>query len=322
MHGPWRIELFGGLRARNGERTIERFRSQKTGSLLGYLAFHRDRMHSREVLVELLWPGCEPEAGRSRLSTALWFLRRQLEPPGTPSGAIFLADRAAVGLNPEAVTTDVAEFERLLRAVRGEPGPGRTRLLAEAVEKYGGEFLAGYYEDWIFPEQGRLNELFHEALAELLARLEEAGEVDRALEYAWRGVRLDPLQEEAHIHLMRLQAAAGHPDLALRQYRELKRLLARELDTTPSTATQDLARRLEREAHTVGPEPAEPSPPEPSTVLPAPAPPPVGTVTFLLADAPHAVANQSQKVLPVGGPNSFGGSPQPVEASVTQLPGF
>ena len=83
----WRIELFNGLRATSGEQVITRFRAQKTGALLAYLAYHLDHSHPRETLFELLWPECLPEAGRDRLSTELSSLRHQLESPGVPRGA-------------------------------------------------------------------------------------------------------------------------------------------------------------------------------------------------------------------------------------------
>src|SRR5260370_10813136 len=63
-----------------GDRVISRFRSQKTGGLLAYLAYHSHRTHQREALIELLWPGRDPAASRDGLSTELSWLRRQLEP--------------------------------------------------------------------------------------------------------------------------------------------------------------------------------------------------------------------------------------------------
>lgn len=58
------IELLGCLRVRVGKRLISRFRTQKTASLLAYLAFFLWRPHSRETLIELFWPEAKPEAGR------------------------------------------------------------------------------------------------------------------------------------------------------------------------------------------------------------------------------------------------------------------
>ena len=260
MQDRWRIELFGGLRVRSGDREISRFRSQKTGALLGYLARHPDRRHPREVLVEVFWPGSDPQQGRACLSTALWSLRRQLEPPGEEYGEVVVADRNAVGLNADAITTDVADFLAALGAVRAAGQPGGREIMEGAVDIYQGEFLSGYYEDWVLHERRRLAEQFHQALSELLSLLEDAGDLHRAVEYAMRGVRADPLREEAHRELIRLHLAAGHPEMALRRYRELEQLFARELGVSPTSSTRSLVEQIERQAgRSVAP--AAPAPP-------------------------------------------------------------
>src|SRR5205807_4846441 len=126
-----RIVLLGGLRIEQGDRVITRFRTQKTGALLAYLAYYRERSHPREQLIELLWPEAELGSGRNSLSIALSSLRHQLEPPGVPHGAILRADRSSIQLNPEAVTTDVAEFEAALRKA-AQAGSANERVLVLA----------------------------------------------------------------------------------------------------------------------------------------------------------------------------------------------
>ena len=69
MDQPWQIELFGWLRATQGDRVVARFRTQRAGSLLAYLAYHLDRSHPREALIEVLWPESDPHAGRTSLRT-------------------------------------------------------------------------------------------------------------------------------------------------------------------------------------------------------------------------------------------------------------
>src|SRR5690242_8499670 len=68
---PWRIELLGWLRARQGDRVVTRFRSHNIGALLAYLAYYSHRSHSRGHLIELHWPECNPETGRNNLRVAL-----------------------------------------------------------------------------------------------------------------------------------------------------------------------------------------------------------------------------------------------------------
>src|SRR6185369_9198231 len=89
----WSFQLLGGFRARHEERTLSRFRTQKTAALLAYLSYHRHRSHPRETLVNLCWPEADPDSARHSLSLALSSLRSQLEPPGVPAGAVIVADR-------------------------------------------------------------------------------------------------------------------------------------------------------------------------------------------------------------------------------------
>ncbi len=241
-----RIELLGGLRARLGGQFIKRFRTQRTGALLAYLAYFRDRSHAREVLLDLFWPEDDFDVARHKLSVALSSLRKQLEPPGVPDGAILTTGRHSVGLDPATLTTDVAEFEAAIRtAAESRDEHDRMLWLAEAVELYRGELLPGYYEEWIPAEQHRLSDLFLAALRQLSRHLAESGEMEGALRYARRAADVDPLHEEACRDLMRLLAAAGEPAAALRQYRHLEQALTAEVGAVPSTATQALAREIE-----------------------------------------------------------------------------
>jgi DNA-binding SARP family transcriptional activator len=147
MQTRWRIELLGGLRATHADRVVTRFRTQRTGALLAYLAYFLHRSHPREALIELLWPESEPDAGRHSLSQSLSSLRHLFEPPGVPPGAILVADRFAVGLNPDLVATDVGEFQAALQEAVGAGGSTERVLhLTRAVELYGRELLPLYYE--------------------------------------------------------------------------------------------------------------------------------------------------------------------------------
>jgi DNA-binding SARP family transcriptional activator len=130
MDPACRIELLGWLRVVQGERVVSRFHTRKTGGLLAYLACYQQRSHPRDGLVELFWPGANPFRGSRSLRQALTALRDDLEPPGVPPGAVILADRSSVQLNPEKCGTDVAQFEAALRAAdQAESGPDKVGYL-------------------------------------------------------------------------------------------------------------------------------------------------------------------------------------------------
>ena len=232
---PWRIEMFGGLVGRQRDREIGRFRTRKAADLLAYLAVYPNSAHSREELVEILWPDSDPPSGRHSLRQALTSLRRQFEPPGTPAGAVFIADRAILRVNPATVTTDVAEFEALLRSVSPNASLSEQAASLTAADRlYRGELLAGSYSEWLFPERNRLAEAHRSVLVKLIALYERLGDTTRGLDCALRAIASDSISEEAHCAAIRLYLAQGQPGEALRQAQDLERALWDELQARPS----------------------------------------------------------------------------------------
>jgi len=220
----WQIEMLGWLRATRADQIVSRFRSQSAGALLAYLAYHPKRSHPREVLIDQLWPEADRKSGHRNLRTVLSSLRRQFEPSGE-GGSVLLADGATLQLNSGVCVTDVAAFEIALElAAKAHRGTERRQQLAMALELYQGELLPGHYERWVIPERLRLTELFLQAVWQMVADLEEEGNLTGALRWAWRAVAADPLRQEAHADLMRLLSATGQPEAMVRQHQESKRL--------------------------------------------------------------------------------------------------
>ncbi|HZT43671.1 MAG TPA: AAA family ATPase [Chthonomonadaceae bacterium] len=170
MKSVWRICLFGRLRVEREGQEILHFRKQKTGALLAYLAYFQDRTHPREELIDLFWQEADLDSGRASLRTALAALRRVLEPPRVAPDSILRADRNAIQLSPEAVSTDVAEFEAALRsAASTSDAAERARLLAQAVGLYRGPLLSAFHEPWVVRERQRLEQVYLRARRDLEA---------------------------------------------------------------------------------------------------------------------------------------------------------
>src|SRR5947207_1704299 len=143
MEPGWQIHLLGGLRAERAGQVVTHLEFRQVRSLLGYLAYHLNRAHPRETLLELLWPDEDPDAYRG-------------------------------------------------------------------------------------------------ALVELAERRASLGDLAGAVADARRAVAADPFRESAHCLLIRLYALAGRRPDALRQYRELERILREELGSTPSVSSRAL----------------------------------------------------------------------------------
>lgn len=222
-----RIEMLGWLRVYLREREITRFQTAKTGALLAYLAYHPQRTHSREFLIDLLWPDAELVLGRNRLKQALASLRRQLEPPGIPTGSVLVADRTSIGLERAALSTDVATFEtRLNEAASLSERRQKISALQAAAALYGGPLLPGYYDDWVLLERERLQERYLTALCELATLLDAEAETLLAIDCLRRAVTVDPLHEEARELLVHLYQRTGRCAEAARQAQAREQWLA------------------------------------------------------------------------------------------------
>jgi predicted ATPase/DNA-binding SARP family transcriptional activator len=249
---PWQINLLGDLKACRDGHVIRRFRTQQTGLLLAYLAYYPKKDHPREWLRELIWP--EDDSGlrdqRKRqgyMNMAVCWLRRELEPPDVPSGSVLYADRAQVRLRPEAIKTDVADFEFALQsATRTTEDAERLSLLASAIALYRGDLLPGYDATWIIGERERLTNTYIDAIRRIVFLLSKKQCFDQAIDYARRALDIAPLREDVHYFLMQLYAATGQPSTALYQYRELERLLKEELNTAPSTPIRHYKKQLQK----------------------------------------------------------------------------
>ena len=239
-----RVEMFSGLRLSGAGGSDASVSGGRSGALLALLAYHRPQALRRESLLELLWPDCDPEAGRNRLRVALSGLRKRLAQSGCES--FLTSDRFHVTLAPQ-VATDVADFQEELRRA-GEceiANRDATSHWRRAVELYRGALLPDFYDDWIAPEAARLENDFFGALHRLIETLKN-DDAAAALHFARRGLVFDPLREALHRDVMALHAATGDINAARRQLQSLEALLHREENAAPDAATRALWQRIER----------------------------------------------------------------------------
>jgi TolB-like protein/DNA-binding SARP family transcriptional activator len=230
------LTLFGGFAVPAPSEGAINLLGQKERALLAFLALPPGTTHSRDKLASLLWSDRGDAQARDSLKHALTSLRQCL--PSADSPAI-IADRQSVRLDPAAVSTDVAAFERLLSA-------GKTESIAQAIALYRGDLLEGIgirdaaFEDWLLVERQRLRQLLEGALATLMGQAMTAGDRERAEAAARRLLALDPLREAAGRALMQLHAEHGEAAQALKLYETLRDRLHRELGVKPEPETTRL----------------------------------------------------------------------------------
>lgn len=218
---------------------------------LAYLASAPERRAAREELVEALWGDAEAEVVKRNFHPTLSHLRRGLRGEGSRGDEpepIPLAD-GVYALEPElGWWTDLDELARLEEVGAAFAAHGRDEEAIATWEAawrlYRGQFLEGSYEPWVLRRREEHQRRYLRLIQRLAASRLRLGRLTEAID-AYRAVLVeDPLQESAHVELMRLYARSGRRDLLRRQYERLTLLLREELGVEPLPETTREFHRL------------------------------------------------------------------------------
>jgi len=223
------VRFFGRFELEYVRKPLPLPATRKAQALLAYLILQREQPQQRDHLAELFWGDRPDEKARRSLSTAIWHISHCL-----PEKGYILSDLNTIQFNPRAaLSLDIDEFEAFVSGKDVES-------LRTGIEVYRGEFLAGSYEDWVIHERYRLENLYLDSLARLMAAYEARADYMYALETALRLLNADTLREDAHRALMRTYCRLGKRNAALEQYQRCREIMQRELSAEPMLETQQL----------------------------------------------------------------------------------
>ncbi len=231
------VTLLGEINIRLDGDPFNRFRSQTEIALLAYLA-HSGQAHNREALADLLWDASTTEQSLSNLRTALARLRKEV-------GDHLVVTRKTVAVSPAVHhQTDSACFQSLLAGAGKEGSAGSMHRLAQGLDLYAGEFMAGFslpnaprFNDWLVVEGERTRQLALNGYRQLADWQEEQGSFAAGILIIRRWLKLDPWDETAYQKLMRLLAYEGRTSEALGAYKKYRDLLQKEMGISPAPET-------------------------------------------------------------------------------------
>jgi DNA-binding SARP family transcriptional activator len=246
-----RIRLFGRVELELGEHALPAFPTRTAKSLFCFLVLHRPRMFPRSVLLGRFWPEHDESAARRNLRTALWRIRRVVEPAGVEAGSYVRVDGDSIGFAPRAAWwLDVEAFEEGVAGVERSfrRGEGASAAVMEAaVASYRADLLDDLYDDWCTFERERLRLAFLTVLERLAQHHADAGAWTSAIAAGRRLLHHDPLREHVHRLVIRALWRAGNRPAALQQYEACARLLRDELAVAPMRETAALRDALLRD---------------------------------------------------------------------------
>lgn len=234
------VKLFGGLRLQNGDEITQIARIRER-TLFAYLLLHPSIPHTREKLIELLWPENESERSGRNFANVLYRLQQVVGKDW------FVAESGTLALRIHSgIVVDVWQFDRLRKL-------GDVNSLAQAIALYSADALAttaallpDLSDDWVLPIQTHYHESFLATLQQLATRHEQEQRFEPALD-CYQRLRLnDSLNEDAYAGMMRMLARLERLAETVECYRQLERVLKYELNVAPSSTLQALLDTLQR----------------------------------------------------------------------------
>ena len=241
-----RIQFLGGFKIDYDDLPVFGVNSPRAQSLLAYLVLHADTPQLRQHLAFLLWPDTTESQARNNLRQFIYLLRHAL-----PDADRFLAaDASTVYWKiDESQDIDLQRFGCSLReataAEQRKDLKTMQQLLEQALASYQGDLLPGCYDDWIVPERERLRQGYFAACQKLVRVLELQREYEAALQINQRLLRLDPLDENTYVSLMRLHSLNNNHTGARQTFQIAAETLMRELGVEPGEALRAAYKRLD-----------------------------------------------------------------------------
>jgi DNA-binding SARP family transcriptional activator len=240
------VYALGRLRLQCGQVEVSSFPTRQVEELLAYLLLNQGAHHSREKLIEILWPYSSPTNARARFSTVLWRLRTVFDHVGASMDDYLQVARDWIAFVPALpISFDAADFEALLnQTLTAGTGGRQEEMLRTAVTLYQGDLCEGIYADWCLLERERIARFYLRAIGQLMACLIQRQEYDEAVSLGAEILQIDPVREEVHRTLMYCYWQMGQPARALHQFDACKQLLAEELKALPMPETVTLYRQI------------------------------------------------------------------------------
>jgi DNA-binding SARP family transcriptional activator len=228
-----RLQLSTWDGALNGE-----WLGQRAGQLFKFLLTERHHFVPLEMIAEAVWPRANNNTANT-VRRCMHVLRSNLEPDPSrrDRSAFVLAKNGGYRLNPDAVSVDADDFERVcsdgMRALADGDSTTAISRFETAVAMYRGDYLADdRYSEWAFAERERLRELVTiplRALAEL-----RSDDLDAGIGYLKRLAEMEPFDNEIQRQLLVQLVKQGRRSRAVRQYHAFQLRLQRTFNEKPT----------------------------------------------------------------------------------------
>ena len=246
------VHCFDRLEVYSGNKKLDYWQSANAKSLFKLFMTRLKEPILKELIVEYLWPECNPKASGNNLKVAIHSLKkilnRFLQQEDSFSSILF--KYGCYQLNPEIeIHTDIEQFEHHWIAGKRFEKEGnltdaiKEYMIAEAL--YKGDYLEDeLYDDRTLIRRETLKDIYLIIMGKLADYTLDKGEYEESIIYCQKIITKDNCREDAYRRLMRCYSRLGSKNRAMRWYEIVCRAIQSGLDTTPDRETVDLYQRL------------------------------------------------------------------------------
>ncbi len=239
------LYFFGAFRLYQDDQQVVDWPSQKSLSILKYLAANHGKPVPKDVLMDTFWSEADAEVARRNLHQAIYALRLVLKRL-RPDYAAILFENDCYRLNPDLdLWLDFEAFEQHVQAGRRLEQAGRmNQAVVEygiAQELYPGDFLQDdLYENWPAAQRTYFRTLYLDLLDRLCAHYLLGQDYYTTIILCQKILTIDNCAEQAYRSLIHCYLAQGQRQLAVREYQTCVQALNEELNLSPSEETRAL----------------------------------------------------------------------------------
>lgn len=226
---PWRVKVysFGGLEVfiDGKQLDISRWQGKKALDLLKAILFLGGKECQLFTLMDILWPDSEGDKAKQNIEFTLRRLRNVLGLKH-PSEAVLIVKAGMVSFNWKNSWVDVIAMRDYINishrlSFQGDEY-GAAYYKEKIISLYKGKFLETDNEPWIFNKQVQWHQRVMRIGEELLSFYKAHKIFDKLIIFARRILELEPASSRACHYLMEALISLGHPEEAIKTYKEFK----------------------------------------------------------------------------------------------------
>ncbi len=247
-----KLEVYslGTLDIKLNNRSINEFMSGKAFALLCYLAMNSDKVLNRDKLVELFWGNSDLEAAKYNLRYTLWTLRRLFKNEEAQDIIVNVKNGCKIN-DAYKIITDVNLLDSLLINVEKDRKYYSKISLEKIHSIYKGEFFEGFFlkncpefNDWVFYEREACQRKYFTLLLGFSMYLQDNNLPEKCIEVYEEMIRMNPLQEDLYLNLIKLYIQLGDRSAALIHYEKCCKVLREELNIGPMQELQKVYQQI------------------------------------------------------------------------------